>query len=164
MGSCYRCIHNPSCKFHAVISLIVLQLTGYSALLQQVLILGILAFLGGNLLLGIAYFAPTIIRSMGYSPIRRQLMSVPPYAATFVISVALAILLIAGVSAVIAFSSLGSLLWQGTLFSTPQTTPPFSTGRLFCKQWERSLPPQPAPRGTPTTSNLITSAPLLLGL
>lgn len=92
MGLCLRCIHNPSCEFFAVISLILLHLTGYSALLQQVLILGILAFLGGNILIGMSYFAPTIIRSMGYSPIRTQLMSVPPYAATFVVSIAIAIL------------------------------------------------------------------------
>ena len=92
MGSCYRCVHNPSCKSYAVVSFILLQLTGYSVLLQQVLILSILAFFGGNMLLGLAYFAPTIIHSMGYSPIRTQLLSVPPYAATFVISVALAIL------------------------------------------------------------------------
>jgi predicted MFS family arabinose efflux permease len=92
VGLCYRCVHNPSCKCYTVTSLILLHLTGYSALLQQVLILSILAFFGGNMLLGMAYFAPTIIRSMGYSPIRTQLMSVPPYAATFVISVAVAIL------------------------------------------------------------------------
>jgi predicted MFS family arabinose efflux permease len=72
--------------------LIQLHLTGYSALLQQVLIQSIIAFFGGNLLLGMAYFAPTIIFSMGYSPIHTQLMSVPPYAATFVISLAFAIL------------------------------------------------------------------------
>ena len=44
------------------------------------------------MLLGLAYFTPTIIRSMGYSPIRTQLMSVPPYATTFVFSVGVAIL------------------------------------------------------------------------
>jgi nitrate/nitrite transporter NarK len=92
VGLCYRCIHNPSCKYSAVISLVLLCLTGYSAFLQQVLILSVLAFFAGNMLIGMAYFAPTIIRSMGYSPIRTQLMSVPPYAATFVISVAVAIL------------------------------------------------------------------------
>jgi nitrate/nitrite transporter NarK len=48
--------------------------------------------MGGNLLFSLAYFGPTIIRSMGYSPIRTQLMSVPPYAASFVFSVAIAIL------------------------------------------------------------------------
>ena len=31
-----------------------------------------------------AYFSPTIIRSFGYSPIRIQLFSVPPWAVSFV--------------------------------------------------------------------------------
>ena len=44
------------------------------------------------MIFGLAYFAPTIIRSMGYSPVRTQLMSVPPYATTFVVSVVIAIL------------------------------------------------------------------------
>ena len=39
------------------------------------------------MIFSLAYFAPTIIRSMGYSAVRTQLMSVPPYAATFVCSV-----------------------------------------------------------------------------
>ena len=69
----------------------LLGLTGLSAFLHQVLILGIISFLGGTLLFGLAYFAPTIIRSMGYSAVRTQLMSVPPYVAAFVISIAVAI-------------------------------------------------------------------------
>ena len=44
------------------------------------------------MLFGLAYFTPTILLSMGYSPIRTQLMSVPPYATTFVLSVVIAIL------------------------------------------------------------------------
>lgn len=44
------------------------------------------------MLFSLAYFAPTMIRSMGYSPIRTQLMSVPPYATTFIVSVGTAIL------------------------------------------------------------------------
>ena len=35
---------------------------------------------------GYAYFSPTIIRGYGYTPIRTQLMSVPPWAAAFVFS------------------------------------------------------------------------------
>ena len=49
-------------------------------------------FFSGNILFGLDYFAPTIIRSMGYSPTHTQLMSVPPYATTFVVSVAIAFL------------------------------------------------------------------------
>ena len=44
------------------------------------------------MIFSLAYFAPTIIHSMGYSAVRTQLMSVPPYAATFVFSVVVAIL------------------------------------------------------------------------
>jgi len=44
------------------------------------------------MIFGLAYFAPTIIRNMGYSPVHTQLMSVPPYAATFVCCVIVAIL------------------------------------------------------------------------
>ena len=40
---------------------------------------------------GYAYFAPTIIRSFGYSPVKTQLYSVPPWAATFVLSIIVAI-------------------------------------------------------------------------
>jgi predicted MFS family arabinose efflux permease len=44
------------------------------------------------MIFSLAYFGPTIIHSMGYSPIRTQLMSVPPYAVTFVVSVGVGIL------------------------------------------------------------------------
>jgi len=39
---------------------------------------------------GYALFAPTIIRSFGYSPVETQLHSVPPWAATFVLSMIVA--------------------------------------------------------------------------
>ena len=44
------------------------------------------------MLFSLAYFIPTIIRDMGYSPVTTQLMSVPPYATTFVCSIGIAIL------------------------------------------------------------------------
>ncbi|KAF9647072.1 MFS general substrate transporter [Thelephora ganbajun] len=37
-----------------------------------------------------AYFAPTIIRSFGYSPVRTQLFSVPPWAVSFVFAMTIA--------------------------------------------------------------------------
>ena len=40
---------------------------------------------------GYALFAPTIIRSFGYSPVKTQLQSVPPWAVTFVLSMIVAI-------------------------------------------------------------------------
>jgi len=39
---------------------------------------------------GYAYFAPAILRSLGYSAIKTQLYSVPPWAATFVLSMIVA--------------------------------------------------------------------------
>ena len=40
---------------------------------------------------GYAYFSPTIIRSLGYSPVKTQLYSVPPWVATFALSMIAAI-------------------------------------------------------------------------
>ena len=55
------------------------------------LVLGGLAYFGlivpGS---GYAYFAPAIIRSLGYSPVMTQLYSVPPWAVSFVLSMAAA--------------------------------------------------------------------------
>ena len=54
-------------------------------------------FLGGFMYFGLivsgygyAFFAPTIIRSFGYSPVKTQLYSVPPWAVTFVMSMIVA--------------------------------------------------------------------------
>jgi predicted MFS family arabinose efflux permease len=69
----------------------LLGLFRYS-LLPQVLMTSIMFFFAGNMIFSLAYFAPTIIRGMGYSAVRTQLMSVPPYAATFVCSVGIGIL------------------------------------------------------------------------
>lgn len=38
-----------------------------------------------------AYFSPTIIKSFGYSPIRTQLLSVPPWACSFVFAMIIAV-------------------------------------------------------------------------
>ncbi|KAI9457922.1 major facilitator superfamily domain-containing protein [Boletus coccyginus] len=43
-------------------------------------------FLNGTMLLGLAYFEPTIVASLGYSGNQAQLMSVPPFAVAFVVS------------------------------------------------------------------------------
>ena len=40
---------------------------------------------------GYAYFAPTIIRSLGYSPIKTQLYSVPPWVAAFTLGMFVAV-------------------------------------------------------------------------
>ncbi|KAJ1307310.1 hypothetical protein OPQ81_001418 [Rhizoctonia solani] len=56
----------------------------------QVILLCIPLFFSGVTLFGLAFFAPTIVNSLGYSPIRTQLMTVPPYAVSFVVSLVLA--------------------------------------------------------------------------
>ena len=103
-------------------------------LFNQVLILSTIAFFSGTMLFGIAYFAPTIIRSMGYSPVRTQLMSVPPYATTFVVSVVIAFfadrwgqrgyaLLLSGILAMVGYilfltSTHPSVLYGSLFFQT----------------------------------------------
>jgi len=72
--------------------MVLLGLIGYSSSPHQVLILATAFFFSGNMIFSLAYFAPTIIRSMGYSAVRTQLMSVPPYVTTFVCSVGIGIL------------------------------------------------------------------------
>ncbi|KAG9312678.1 major facilitator superfamily domain-containing protein [Chiua virens] len=52
----------------------------------------ILSFFGGALLYGLAYFTPSIIVGLGYAGNRAQLMSAPPFAATFVVSLIAAII------------------------------------------------------------------------
>ena len=63
-----------------------------SPLFNYALIPAIVPFFSGNILFGLAYFPPSIIRSMDYNPIYAQLMSVRPYATTFVVSDAIAFL------------------------------------------------------------------------
>jgi MFS family permease len=48
--------------------------------------LAVIFFLDGCVLYGLAYFAPSIVQSLGFSPTRAQLMSVPPFAAAFALS------------------------------------------------------------------------------
>ncbi|KAG9312679.1 major facilitator superfamily domain-containing protein [Chiua virens] len=45
-----------------------------------------LSFFGGTLLYGLAYFTPSIIVGLGFTGNRAQLMSTPPFAATFILS------------------------------------------------------------------------------
>ncbi|KAJ3575382.1 hypothetical protein NP233_g1135 [Leucocoprinus birnbaumii] len=48
--------------------------------------LAINTFFGSAIVYSLAYFAPSIVLSLGFSPIRTQLMSVPPFAAAFVVT------------------------------------------------------------------------------
>ncbi|KAJ7592019.1 major facilitator superfamily domain-containing protein [Mycena floridula] len=59
---------------------------GRAFLLPQVLFLGLIFFLSGVVLFSLAYFSPTIIATLGYKGTKAQLMSVPPYAAAFVVT------------------------------------------------------------------------------
>ncbi|KAJ8090727.1 hypothetical protein PM082_018293 [Marasmius tenuissimus] len=54
--------------------------------LPQLWIAGFVLFLSGVTLYSLAYFSPSIIQGLGYTAARAQLMSVPPFAVAFVIS------------------------------------------------------------------------------
>ncbi|KAK0475665.1 major facilitator superfamily domain-containing protein [Armillaria luteobubalina] len=53
----------------------------------HVWILGVIFFFSGAVLYGLAFFTPSIVQSLGYTAARAQLMSVPPFAAAFVMSI-----------------------------------------------------------------------------
>jgi len=54
--------------------------------------MAVMGFFNGSTLYGLAYFLPTIVASLGYTANRAQLMSVPPFAVSFVLSVFSALL------------------------------------------------------------------------
>ncbi|KIV90489.1 hypothetical protein, variant [Exophiala mesophila] len=56
----------------------------------QIILVLLCAICSGCVIFGLALFTPSIVRGMGYSPIRTQLMTVPPYAVAFVLSIAVA--------------------------------------------------------------------------
>ncbi|KXN87254.1 hypothetical protein AN958_09045 [Leucoagaricus sp. SymC.cos] len=60
--------------------------------LPHIWILAVNTFLGSPIVLSLVYFAPSIVLSLGFSPIRTQLMSVPPFAAAFIVTILAAIL------------------------------------------------------------------------
>ncbi|KAF5355607.1 hypothetical protein D9757_012906 [Collybiopsis confluens] len=71
--------------------------TGFSAReiieafkLPQIWILAPAFFMSGSILYAMAYFAPSIISGLGYSPADTQLMSVPPFAVASVVAMAAA--------------------------------------------------------------------------
>ncbi|EKM58174.1 uncharacterized protein PHACADRAFT_252274 [Phanerochaete carnosa HHB-10118-sp] len=53
----------------------------------HVLVLTVAGFFNGSTLSGLAYFAPSIVASLGYTKNQAQLMSVPPFAVSFVLSI-----------------------------------------------------------------------------
>ncbi|ESK84554.1 mfs transporter [Moniliophthora roreri MCA 2997] len=58
--------------------------------LPQVWFLAFTFFMAGVILYSLAYFSPSIVQSLGYTAARAQLMSVPPFAVAFVLSMACA--------------------------------------------------------------------------
>jgi len=54
--------------------------------LPQVWMLAVLFFFDGTILYGLAYFAPSIVQGLGFTASRAQLMSVPPFAVAFVLT------------------------------------------------------------------------------
>lgn len=55
-------------------------------------LLFVISFLGGVFNYGVGYFAPSIVHSLGFSSIQSQLMTVPPFAAGFIINLVTAYL------------------------------------------------------------------------
>ncbi|KAJ0420970.1 major facilitator superfamily domain-containing protein [Aspergillus carlsbadensis] len=56
----------------------------------HVLLVSAILFCSGTCLFGLAYFSPSIVQAMGYGNTRTQLMTVPPYAVAFVVTMATA--------------------------------------------------------------------------
>lgn len=54
------------------------------------ILIWICAVCSGCVIFGLAYFTPSIVAAMGYSSVRTQLMTVPPYAVAFVLSLVVA--------------------------------------------------------------------------
>ncbi|KAJ7700772.1 major facilitator superfamily domain-containing protein [Mycena rosella] len=52
----------------------------------HVLLVGVVFFFSGVVLYSLAYFTPSIVVSLGYTAARAQLMSVPPFAVAFVLT------------------------------------------------------------------------------
>ncbi|KAF9459883.1 major facilitator superfamily domain-containing protein, partial [Collybia nuda] len=59
---------------------------GQAFTLPQVWMLAVILFFNGAILQGLAYFAPSIVRTLGYTAARAQLMSVPPFATSYVVA------------------------------------------------------------------------------
>ncbi|KAK0221314.1 major facilitator superfamily domain-containing protein [Armillaria fumosa] len=58
----------------------------------HVWIISVVFFFAGTVLFGLAFFTPSIVQSLGYTAVRSQLMSVPPFATAFALSVVTAFL------------------------------------------------------------------------
>lgn len=61
---------------------------GEAFTLPQVWLLALAAFFGGATIFALAYFTPSIVQGLGYTVMRTQLMTVPPFAVSFIVSLA----------------------------------------------------------------------------
>ncbi|KAK0215156.1 major facilitator superfamily domain-containing protein [Armillaria fumosa] len=87
----------------------------------HVWILGVIFFFSGSVLYGLAFFTPSIVQSLGYTAARAQLMSVPPFAAAFVMLhvrglVCVVTSIIAAVGFIIFLTSSSAKIQYGSLF------------------------------------------------
>ncbi|KAJ7845270.1 major facilitator superfamily domain-containing protein [Mycena olivaceomarginata] len=58
----------------------------------QVILVGVIYFWNGVALYGLAYFTPSIVQSLGYTSAAAQLMTVPPFAVSALVTVAAALI------------------------------------------------------------------------
>ncbi|KAK0504485.1 major facilitator superfamily domain-containing protein [Armillaria luteobubalina] len=65
---------------------------GKAFVAPHVWIIGVVFFFSSPVLFGLAFFTPSIVQSLGYTAARSQLMSVPPFAAAFALSMTTAYL------------------------------------------------------------------------
>lgn len=65
---------------------------GQACMLPQVWFIGAIFLFAGIILASLAYFTPSILVALGYTASRAQLMSVPPFAAAFVVTMAASLL------------------------------------------------------------------------
>ncbi|KAF5353447.1 hypothetical protein D9756_008145 [Leucocoprinus leucothites] len=63
-----------------------LKEVGRALISPQVVMLNIINFFDGTTIFGLAIFMPTIVNTLGFPPIRSQLLTVGPFAAAFVVT------------------------------------------------------------------------------
>ncbi|KAJ7158091.1 major facilitator superfamily domain-containing protein [Mycena filopes] len=86
----------------------------------HVLLISVAGFFGGSTQGGLAYFEPSIVQSLGYGPARTQLMSVPPFAVAFILSLVFASISdrfhCRGLTAIVCalLSVIGFAMWLGS--------------------------------------------------
>ncbi|PBK63050.1 MFS general substrate transporter [Armillaria solidipes] len=120
----------------------------------HVWILSVVFFFSGTLLYGLAFFTPSIVQSLGYTSARAQLMSVPPFAVAFVLSLTSAYLCdLYHVRGIVCIASIIAALVGFTIFLTSSSAKT-QYGSLFL-----SIPGVYTSTPTVATWNAMNSAP-----